>query len=719
MKQSAAVAALHYRNSKMEKLPSLLFEYEDAGRPEIIESVAVVMARYVMGEKITGLLVAPRVGKQSITVLIANEARSRGVPFVHCIVPWINLSRQVVDANKNQKTFEFYKAYGTTDVFRADVVETIPHHKYYCSYKNPQTLLCSTVQLLHANIGTVVEAIKYAIKTTGKSPIFIIDEAQLMGEGQSWYEMVEQLLTAGAHIVSMTGTELRIDKKPIVGFEYIKVEDAEERSFAFSQIKDVKKNDNGEKVASIASGTMKTVEYMVRPIGSVPIPIARAFAKGWCEAMDVKTFDFEVMDLASGDKFNVSEASLEKTRSNLIDWLMSDECVRMAVKHVLDDFIRRRIELGLVDAKAMFVTLSDGEHVKRKGSKEKDESANYHARKVRKEFLRQLAELPSEMRSKIGRVNAEICTSMLSDGGPDNASMEKLRRFTLVEMDNKGVEPIDVLFVKNMGVVGLDAPQLKTMVNLSNNSADAPTTLQANLRIATKWDKSDAPALLILPAHYHGRKFRDMCGRWSDKIKVSTFEEDSVSEKILEERERDREQLEVVRNSGKVHSYSTHEGQVFEEDMESVIAAVRAKYKVAHLLSYYQLIESIKQGAFPLSKEEKQLAVITKGDEGISKSSHGVTVVNTNEQRESIDDGDSETYRDKVSRFTRKIVHYGDDPDYWQATFRKIDDYAKMICGVRYQKKKDIVDPVVLRELKDAVEEAFEMVRDEINGVAV
>lgn len=696
----------------MNSYPPLSFQYEEAGRREIIESVAVAMARYAMGEKITGLQVAPRVGKQSIIVLIANEARAKGVPFVHCIVPWTNLARQVVDANKNQKTFDFYKAYGTSEAFRADVVETIPHHKYYCSYRKPQTLLCSTVQLLHANIGVVVEAIKYAINTTGKRPIFIIDEAQLMGEGRSWYEMIEQLVGAGAYIVSMTGTERRIDKKPIVGFEYTKVSDGEEESFAFSQIKEVKHNENGEKVASIASGVMKTAEYIVKPIGSEPVPISTAFAKGWCEAMDVKTFDFEVMDIASGEKFNVSEASLEKTRSNLIDWLLSDECVRMAAKHVLDDFVRRRVDLGLVDAKAMFVTLSDGEHVKRKGNKEKDECANYHARKVRKEFMRQLNELPSHIRARMGRVNAEICTSTLADGGPDNAAIEKLRRFTLVEMDDKGVEPIDVIFVKSMGVVGLDAPQLKTMVNLSNNSADAPTTLQANLRIVTKWSESDVPALLVLPAHYHSRKFRDMCGKWGNKIKVSTFEEDSVSEKLIKDRE--KEQFEVVNGSGKVHSYSNHEGLTIQEDMESLVIATRRKYKVANTLSYYQLIESIKEGAFPLSEEEKQEIIANQKEDSTVKSSSGVMVVNTNEER--ISAQENESYGRKVGRLAGEICNYGVDKDAWQDARHRIDDYAKMICGVRYQKKKDIIDPEVHSQLLAAVDEAFEMVRAEMKA---
>lgn len=695
------------------KFDHLSFDYDDAGRPEIIESVAAAMARYLSGEKVTGLQVAPRVGKQSIIVLLSNEAKAAGAPFVHCIVPWTNLSYQVVDASRNKKTFDFYKARGTKNVFRADVVETIPHHKYYCSHRNPQTLLCSTVQLLHANINIVVESVKHAIGSTGKRPVFIIDEAQLMGEGQSWYSMIERLVDAGAYIVSMTGTERRSDKKPIVGFEYKEIGESSEKSSTASVFKGVKVNAKGEKVASIATGTLRTVEYEVVPIGSMPVPISRAFDKGWCEGMDVKTFDFEILDISTGEKFNISQANAEKTRPNLIDWLMSDECIKMAAKHVLNDFIRRRVELGLSNAKAMFVTLSDNEHIKSKNGKDKDECANYHARKTRQEFLRQLNNIPASIRAQLGRVNAEICTSMLSDGGPDNASMEKLRRFALTEMDDKGKEPIDVLFVKNMGVVGLDVPALKTMVNLSNNSADTPTTLQANLRIATKWSESDAPALLILPAHCHGLKFRDMCGKWSNKIKVSTFEEDSVSEKLIQTRE--KEKFEVVEGSGKVHSYSTHKGEVIQggmDEMETLVGIVRRKYKAANLLSYYQLVETIKQGAFPVSPEDEE--AVTEVEDVVT-STTGVVVVNTDDRRKDLDD-EEETYSKKTKRLTSCIASYGEDPLQWLDVYRKIDDRAKMICGVRNQRKKDIMDPEVLFELHAALDEAFEIVKSEYMG---
>jgi hypothetical protein len=693
------------------KFNSLVFDYDDAGRPEILEAVSASMKRYLNGAECTGLQVAPRVGKQSIIVLTANEARAQGVPFVHSIVPWANLNNQIVDAQKNKRTFDFYKARGTAEPFRADIVTSIPHHKYYCSYKNSPTLLTSTIQLFYHNIGTIVEAIRYAVASTGKRPIFIIDEAQLMGEGLPWYEMIKKMIEAGAYIISMTGTEKRIDKKPVIGFELIEIEGSESTESS-SQLKNIVTDDNGDKIAAIAFGTKRSVEFEVRPIGSQPVLISTAFDRGWCAPMDIKTFDFEVASLSDGSRFLISQASVDKTRANLADWLRSDECIRVAVEHVLNDLIRRRVDLNLPDAKAMFITLADNDSASKKENSSSKKQTNVHARKVRREFLIQLSLLPSNIRKQLGRMNAEICTSIPSSDEPDDAAIEKLKRFTLTEMDSNGMEPIDVLFVKNMGVVGLDVPELKTMANLSNYSADAPTTLQANLRIATNWNQSNAPALLILPAHHNGRQFCDMCGKWSNKIRVNSFEEDKVVEKKIEEK--DREHYEVIDNTGKVHSYSNHNGQTVEDDMESTIQAVRLKYKAANQLSYYQLIETIKQGAFPLSRED--LCLKSMVDQALANNL-GVEVIDVNEQRQAITRKNDESFGKKSIRLASKLAHYNTEPEKWRRIHKRLMEKAKLKCGMQKHKTmQDIVDPEVLCQLMACLDEAFQEIKAEGSG---
>lgn len=693
------------------KLSSLLFDYDDAGRPEILESVNSCMSRYLANEKCTGLLLAPRTGKQSVVVLLANEAKAQGAPFVHAVAPWTNLACQLKDETKNNKTFSLYGPRNTARKFRADVLQSIPHHKYYCAYEEELTLLTSTVHLLHSNVDIVVEAVKHAFHSSGgRRPVFIIDETQLIGIGMPWHETVMKLMKAGAYIVSMTGTEKRLDKRLVVGFEYEEIEEDKKDPSRFRLMRNVRTGEDGRRIAEFMNGTLTTASYKVVPIGSEPVPISKAFERGWCSKMDVKTFDFEVADLASGAQFKISEASQELTSPNLISWLQSDECIRMAVKHVIDDLIRRRVMLGLKDAKAMFITLSDTENVKNNGRKGKDEGANYHARKIREEFFRQLFLLPENIASGLGRIQAEICTSMLANGEPDNSATEKLRRFTLTEMDKHGNTPIDVLFVKNMGVVGLDAPQLKTMANLSNSSADSPTTIQANLRIVTKWDKSDTAALLILPAHYHARKFRDQCGQWSNKISIGTFEEESSDEIILEEKERPT--YEVIKGSGHVHSYSTHTGQIVKDDMEDQITALRRKYKVANAISDYMLIEMINEGLIPFTNAQEVLNSVPEEENAFPQ---GMVAVDVEEERKEVLK-QNESFGKKAGRLANNLVSYREDPERWRKLNCRLVAKAKSKCGIsKYQTMQDIVDPAVLRRLMSALDEAYQELKREFD----
>lgn len=146
--------------------------------------------------------------------------------------------------------------------------------------------------------------------------------------------------------------------------------------------------------------------------------------------------------------------------------------------------------------------------------------------------------------------------------------------------------------------------------------------------------------------------------------------------------------------------------------METLVDTVRRKYKAANLLSYYQLIETIKQGAFPVSPEDEEQAIEAKS---AAVSTTGVVVVNTDDQRKSLDD--EKPYNKKVGNLAGQIVNYGENPEQWLNVYKRIDDRAKMICGVRNQRKKDIMDPEVLLQLHAALNEAFEMVRSEYMDV--
>ena len=88
----------------------LRFTYDDAGRRRIVEALQLTMEAYDRGMKggAIGHDIPPRVGKSSLISLIAIEAKSRGVPFVHVMTPWEDLAKQLTDAEKLKKTLKLY-----------------------------------------------------------------------------------------------------------------------------------------------------------------------------------------------------------------------------------------------------------------------------------------------------------------------------------------------------------------------------------------------------------------------------------------------------------------------------------------------------------------------------------------------------------------------------------------------------------------------------------
>jgi hypothetical protein len=139
--------------------------------------------------------------------------------------------------------------------------------------------------------------------------------------------------------------------------------------------------------------------------------------------------------------------------------------------------------------------------------------------------------------------------------------------------------------------------------------------------------------------------------------------------------------------------------------MEAVLLAVRHKYKAANQLSYYQLIETIKQGAFPLADEDMLSALATE-TEMVALS--GVQVIDVSEQREAITKENNESFGKKAKRLASKLVNYNEQPDRWKSINQRLVAKAKSKCGIdTYKTMQDIVDPEVLSELMDHLDNAF------------
>lgn len=686
------------------KFKHLAFDYDDAGRVELLQFVDAIVKRYTEEEDCTGVLTPPRSGKATVVILSAMELRSLGAPYVHVVAPWKTLADQLTSSEKIQKTLHFYGARGWQGEITTDSLSSISHHKYW-QYGRGQapTLLASTIHLLHSNISIVEQAIRYAHETTGKRPCYIIDETQLVGQERKWHDTVSRLLQAGAYVVAMTGTEVRSDKKLAFGFTYEPVVGAEPQEKRSAVFKGKATMEDGIEKYEIGVGSSVTTEYKILPIGTEPVYISTAFNRGWCAPLEIRLLDFSFKNNEVNKELNVGDASASQLRGITTHLLQSDECITASVRFFLQELARLRQNPETKDAKGMFVTLSDSEHLIAKGDKLKDERANYHARLIKKELKRQLSMLSAESRAVLGRMNVEICTSTDLNGEPDQSAADKLHLFTRTSIDEEtGKDPIDVLLVKNMGIVGLDVPELKVMVDLSNLSC-CSAKIQANLRTTTVWANKQVTAINILPKLPENKKFAEQCGAWGGNVTISEFTEEEA--KLVDFDAKPLPDVEVIKGSAHVAGYYDSHGKVTIGDHERTIKALRRKYPATHFLTVSQILETMKAGGFPLSDEDyndpgpspREQMVVTDG----------VKIVNMGAKRQKLKE--ERPFGKTAQELTNKLVSYAVDKNLWINTYKHLVKKAKIYSGVPVdQSVEHISDPNLLLSLADNLERSYE-----------
>ena len=694
------------------RFDSLQFDYDDAGRVELLHLVNSIIKRYQDNEDCTGVLWPPRGGKASLIALAAMELEALGAPYVHAVTPWKSLADQLTASEKIGKTLHFYKARGYQGEISTDSIDAISHHKYWLyGHNKSATLMASTIHLIHSNIGIVEQAIRYAIETTGMRPCYLIDETQLVGQERKWYDTISRLLDAGAYAVAMTGTEVRTDKKLAFGFTYEPVIGIDPQEKSASVFKGKSTSVDGIEKYEIGVGSSVITEYKVLPIGTEPVYISTAFERGWCSPLEIQLFDFSFKHNDAEESLNIGDAKPAQLRGITARLLQSDECIAASVKMFLKELLRLRRNPETKDAKGMFVTLSDSEHLIAKGDKLKDEKANYHARLIKKEIKDQLSRMDQASRAALGRMNIQICTSTTMDGEPDQNASNKLRCFGLTSIDDNGDDPIDVLLVKNMGTVGLDVPELKVMVDLSNLSYCSPK-IQANLRTTTVWSGKQVTAINILPKLPENVKFAEGCGAWGGNVRISEFTERET--KIVDCRSQPVPEIEVIKDSAYVAGYYDSRGQVTIGDHEQILKAIRRKYPAAHVLTTSQVLETYEAGGFPLKDTDMQ-------DPGPSPKEqvvidNGVKIVNMGEKRNKIKA--DRPFGKTAQSFASDLVSYDNDKELWLKTYKRLVKKAKIYSDVPIaQSVEAITDPDVLLSLANNLEIAYKEMKAEKEAV--
>lgn len=642
--------------------PHLPNVHSDGKRPEVIGCAAAAVERYLSGAPVTGIEVPPRVGKASIARIIALECRQYGAPYVLHVVPWVNLTEQMLD---DKKTADFKRIYGITAMFMRDSVETIKHYAFYKRLSGTPALLTTTLSLVHVNIDSVVDSVNVAIEETGKRPVIILDEVHIVKWTKALGTSIKQLMDAGAYLVSLTGTPVRADRGLIPGFQHnvLSTEDAKEATRCKGRYTD----DDGQAMMVMARGESVAKEIELSPIGSDPVAWSLAFQRKWLMQCNFIKLDFRIPELDC----LLSEASKKDVR--LSEIVKSEECIAVGVSAMLSRLIVKRVASGK-RVQALVITGSDEGFEDREG-------ANHHARDIRRSINDQIELLSDRDRRILGGLTIEIATSVNDDGTPDVKATNKINAFVAGETD--------VLIVKMMALVGMDAPGCKVNLFMSP-IRKGPLVAQAATRHLTPSVNDDFRFAgdLIIPWDSGAQELSENFTQMNGTLKVEEFTEHSEFETPLEEKE--PEDLTLM--DGRVGGYADQYGNVHNGDHEALLRAIKTKYAtLVRGLTDAVILGGYQSGAFPVDDIEIQ--------------SERVDASVCNENLSKLREKTEGKANIKAKRIVNAHFSYVSDPNSWKAMLAAIHRKAKSLAKVQPGTKlQDIDDPAIIQRIIDAMD---------------
>jgi hypothetical protein len=673
----------------------LRFRYDAAGRPPVIEAAAMTVQAYLEGQPCIGHDLPPRMGKSTLIHILGLELQAAGAPFVHVLTPWTNLARQLIDAKKISANLERIKAEGWNGTFCGQAVTALDSSNYWRRKgraADPYTLITSTVHLANFNARPVVSAIGLAHEVAGKRPVIVVDEVHLLALGQKWAETLLSFQSAGAFVVTMTGTAERSDDACILGFISRPLSEWEEKNRKVITVRGepYRRDVDGLLVRDV-KGEERRYQQRERATEATgkTVPWSDAFSEGWMHLVGAQPQNFQVT--VDGEPAWMDQVSKQTAKENLGRWMRSTECCRhLAVKGV-EWLSLWRADKRKRHTKILAVTTSDLGNEK---------EFNAHAREMRRQLEAAISNDPLLARQDLC---VEICTSVTETGDADEKAAEKLYRFGLTKTDDEGRIPIDVLIVKGMGLVGLDVPECKILLDASTFRT-GPLKRQLATRPLTVWTLEDgtiAPeAQIAYPCDPANAEFyqslTDTAAHGKEKLKESSTEfSDTVEVKPP------AAPVDVIDGTGTNAGYQDEAGKWASGDHDRLIARIHATWPETLGLRRITLIEMYQSGAFPdeaMKKEEPPAA-----DQKQSKR----RVVDLSSELEKEKGGDgSETFGQKANRLASRIISYSENPSGWREIVKKLQSKAKRRCAVSPDEPVDrIQDPEILKALKKALDD--------------
>jgi hypothetical protein len=403
------------------------------------------------------------------------------------------------------------------------------------------------------------------------------------------------------------------------------------------------------------------------------LKISADYSVTWKEAWDVDALakvnaiwiDMDVKDdLTKQPIGKLSELSVSDLNGRLRKVMESIELMTLQVKAGLQRLMQLRSKEKTKTAQMLITTGSDINF------DDQLAESNRHARAYKKLLDRQMAMVGITLRVAIAA------------GSVDKAS-------NIVKEFRKGF--YDVLIVKNMGLVGLDAPSCKVQI-FGSPLRNGALAVQALSRTLTTW--GSCPASVILPkdckmVELYDRLIKDQGGehRESNLRLVDSVEIEPPDEKPV-----------WVFGGATVDSYSDHVGNQAKGDYEAILELIKIKYHTNGLTDL-QILENVKLGGFPINDVERD--ELLREQEQLRTSG----IQNLDDGLENVEG----EFGKKAKKIVSRYVPYYENKERWLQKVAELQGIAKEICGVR-QSLKDIDDVALLNRLINALDPAEQQV---------
>jgi len=470
-------------------------------RPGQIGAIRVVLNRVTHGEAETSIILPTGYGKSDVIRASAIALWRLGTVGCSLVIsPNEYLRDQMVKKSAVTETLTRYRL-DQRNVSYARVPRMM--HRLGSS---GECLLSTTIQLAQTNTAYFAEWIDSVFYRTGRPVVIFVDEVHTHTPLNEWGKCMRSLQTAGGRIVVLTGTPMREDKEPILGFHVREVENTE-IAYSVYQPGDTPK----KMVRKDWEGTRTHYELTA----DYEYTFDEAWAEGalchvseqWID-VDLATID---PDGTEWPARRLSELSISDATRALGRVVRHPDVIRQVCETVVGRLrVRRAAGTDCADCAAIIFCANDAGTI-----------VNEHAQHIK-----------SHIEDIDPSFTVVIATSADAEAG-GTTGKGALEGFVGTN-DNPGVG--DILIVKQMAGLGLDAPRIKVVGDLStvrSRAAFIQRTARA-MRLYNGMDQAD----LVLPADVMAQGcFADLIDQKGGAVTAAVDDVQLVGENVLDKDE--------------------------------------------------------------------------------------------------------------------------------------------------------------------------------------